>query len=342
MRKELDMSKRKVVYYNIDGSLDFENGLLKEWGADDIELVDVKNGGDRDKPEAFLDATKDADGVVVEYFQVTKDVLAQMKNTKIIALQAIGYSNVDVEAATENGILVTNSPGFCTEEVAIHTIGMLIDCARKLTFFDKSVRAGNWDPFLGGNALRISGKVVGLVFFGSIAKYMAPILRSMKMKVLVYAPTKTKEFLESYGCEKADTLDELLRASDFVSMHTPLIPGVTERMMGEAQFGMMKETAYFINTARGGVVDEQALVRALKEGVIKGAAVDVIEDEANEKSDLFALDNCLITPHSAFVSDDALAEVREIALKQLAERLHDNKIPTNLVNKATAEKQTFA
>ncbi|MDR2132362.1 MAG: C-terminal binding protein [Clostridiales Family XIII bacterium] len=324
---------KKVVYYNTDDALDFENGLLKEWGVEDIALVDFKNGEDRDKPEAFLEAVESADGVVVEFFQITRDVLSKMKRTKIIALQAIGYSNVDIEAATENGICVTNSPGFCTEEVAIHTIGMMIDCVRKLTFLDRSVRAGHWDPLLGGNTFRISGKTAGLVFFGSIPKYMAPILRSMSMKVLVYAPTKTKEFLESFGCEKADSLDALLRASDFVSMHTPLIPGVTERMMGEAQFRLMKDTAYFINTARGGVVDERALVRALKEGWIKGAAVDVIEDEANEQSDLFGLENCVITPHAAFVSEDSFFEGKTIALRQLVERLHYGKIPTNLVNK---------
>jgi D-3-phosphoglycerate dehydrogenase len=170
---------------------------------------------------------------------------------------------------------------------------------------------------------------------------MIPILKSMDMNIQVYAPTKTKEFLDEYGCKKIDTLDELLKTSDFVSMHTPLIPGVTEHMMGEAQFRMMKNTAYFINTARGGVVDEPALVKALREGWIKGAAVDVIEDEANEKSDLFEIDNCVITPHAAFVSEDSFAEARIIALRQLKELLHDRKIPANLVNKAVADKISF-
>jgi D-3-phosphoglycerate dehydrogenase len=212
---------------------------------------------------------------------------------------------------------------------------------RKITYLDRSVRAGKWDPLLGGKTFRMSNKVVGLVFFGSIPKYIIPILKGMNMKVQVYAPTKTKEFLDGYGCKKVDTLDELLKTSDFISMHTPLIPGVTEHMMGEAQFKMMKDSAYFINTARGGVVDEPALVKALKEGWIKGAAVDVIEDEANEKSDLFEIDNCVITPHAAFVSEDSFAEARIIALRQLVERLHGKKIPENLVNKAVAEKVVF-
>jgi D-3-phosphoglycerate dehydrogenase len=327
----------KVVYYNIDDTLNFENQKLKEWGVHDIELIEIKNGEDRDNPEAFLEAVKDADGVVVEFFQITSDVLARMKKTKIVALQAIGYSNVDIPAATENHICVTNSPGFCTEEVAIHTIGMMIDCVRKLTFLDRSVRNGKWDPLLGGKTFRMSGKTVGLVFFGSIPKYMIPILKAMQMNIVCYAPTKTKEYLEDFGVRKMDTLEQLLKESDFVSMHTPLIPGVTEHMMGAEQFRMMKESAYFINTARGKVVDEPALVKALKEGWIKGAAVDVIEDEANEKSDLFEIENCVITPHAAFVSEDSFAEARIIALKQLVERLHDNKVPKNLVNKEVAD-----
>lgn len=328
----------KVVYYNVDDTVEFENQLLEKWGIEDIELVEFKNGSERDNPDAFIEAVKDADGVVVEFFQITGDVLSKMDQTKIVALQAIGYSNVDVKAATANGICITNSPGFCTQEVALHTIGMMIDCVRKISFLDRSVRNGSWDPLLGGKTFRMSGKTVGLVFFGSIPKYMVPILKAMEMDIICYAPTKTPEYLAQYGVRKVDSLEQLLKESDFVSLHTPLIPDVTFHMMDEDQFKLMKDSAYFINTARGSVVNEPALVKALKEGWIKGAAVDVIEDEANEKSDLFTIENCIITPHAAFVSEDSFAEARIIALRQLVERLHDNKVPTNLVNKDVADK----
>jgi D-3-phosphoglycerate dehydrogenase len=297
----------KVVYYNVDDTVDFENQLLEKWGVKDIELIEFKNGAERDNPEAFLEAVKDADGVVVEFFQITGDLLARMAKTKVISLQAIGYSNVDIPAATENGICVTNSPGFCSQEVALHTVGMMIDCVRKITYLDRSVRAGKWDPLLGGKTYRRSGKKVGLVFFGSIPKYMVPILKAMEMEILCYAPTKTAEYLAQFGVKKIDTLEELMKESDFVSLHTPLIPGVTYHLMGEEQFRMMKESAYFINTARGSVVDEPALVKALKEGWIKGAAVDVIENEADETSELFEIENCVVTPHAAFVSEDSFA-----------------------------------
>ena len=328
----------KVVYYNIDDTVEFENQLLEEWGVKDIELVEFKNGEERDNPEAFLEAVKDADGIVVEFFQITGDLIEKMEKTKIIALQAIGYSNVDVPAATANGICVTNSPGFCTQEVALHTVGMMIDCVRKITFLDRSVRNGSWDPLLGGKTFRMSGKTAGLVFFGSIPKYMVPILKAMEMDIICYAPTKTAEYLSEFGVRKVDTMEQLLKESDFISLHTPLIPGVTYHLMDEEQFRMMKDTAYFINTARGSVVNEPALVKALKEGWIKGAAVDVIEDEASEKSDLFTIENCIITPHAAFVSEDSFADARIISLRQLVERLHENKVPANLINKDVAGK----
>jgi D-3-phosphoglycerate dehydrogenase len=330
-----------VVYYNIDNNLDFEHDLLSKWGIGDIKLVEVKNGADRDKPESFLEAVKDADGVVVEYFQVTRDVLAQMKNTRIISVQATGYSNIDAAAATDFGICVTNAPGFCTGEVAVHTVGLMIDCIRKISFLDRSVRAGKWDPLYGGPTTRLAGKTVGLVFFGSVPKYMVPILRALQLEVQVYAPTKTKEYLSEFGCKKADTLDQLLETSDFVSMHTPLIPGVTARMMDEAQFKKMKKTAYFINTARGGVVNESALVKALKEGWIRGAGIDVIEDEANETSGLFPLENVVITPHAAFYSEDSLEDGKIIALQQLVQYLSEKKVPSNLVNKDVTAKIEF-
>jgi D-3-phosphoglycerate dehydrogenase len=218
--------------------------------------------------------------------------------------------------------------------VAIHTIGLAIDLTRKITFFDKNVRGGKWDPLIGYKTYRMSGKTYGMIYFGAIPKIMAPILRAMGMRVLVFAPTKTREYLAEFGCEKAETLDELLEQSDYVSAHCPLIAGVTYHLMGEEQFNKMKPGAYFINTARGSVADEQALVKALENGIIKGAGIDVIEDEANEKSELFRFnDNVVITPHAAWISEDSFYSARRIALEQLVTRLSRNAQPENLVNK---------
>ncbi|MDR1852715.1 MAG: C-terminal binding protein [Propionibacteriaceae bacterium] len=320
----------KAVYFNVDDNLDYENQLLREWGVDgELELVEVKTEG---TDAAFVEALAGADGVVVEYFQITDAVLTQLPDLKIVALQAIGVSNVDLDAASKHGVDVTNSPGFCSEEVALHTVGLLIDQVRKLSFLDRSVRAGKWDPLLGSMPQRITGKRVGLVFFGSIPKLMVPMLKAMGLQVAAYAPTKSAEFLADYGVEKVETLDELLAASDFVSMHTPLKPE-TAKMIGAREFSLMKPTAFFLNTARGGVVDEDALVAALKDGQIAGAGIDVIADEDTEQSELFGLENVTITPHAAFVSEQSFAKAREIALSQLVQRLVESRIPDNKVNK---------
>lgn len=322
----------KVLYYNIDDNLDYENKLLKEWGISDIELIEIKDPDGTANFVSHLNETE-AEGLVVEYEQVTKEVMDACPSLKQVSLQSIGYNNVDIKAATEHGISVTNIPGFCAEEVAVHAIGLMIDLVRKITFFDKSVRAGKWDPLLGYKTYRLTGKTFGMVFFGEIPKKMVPALKALGLKILVYAPTKTKEFLSEYGCEKAETLDELLKESDFVSLHCPLIEGVTYHLIGERELSLMKKEAFLINTARGSVVDEPALVKALKEGTIKGAGIDVIEDETNEVSDLFELENTVITPHAAFISEDSFYDGRKRALEQLVQRFSKKEKPSTIVNK---------
>jgi Lactate dehydrogenase and related dehydrogenases len=322
------MAKKKVLFYNIDDNLDYERDLLTEWGIDDLELVEVK---EYEGAKPFTAYARDAEGIVVEYQQMTREIIAQLPKLKIIALQAIGVDNVDVEAATDHGVCVTNCPGFCSEEVALHTIGMMIDLTRKITMLDRTVRQGKWDPLYGYKTYRLTGKTVGLYFFGSIPKAMMPMLQALKVRVLVYAPTKTAVFLKAYGAEKAETFEELLIRSDILSLHCPLMDA-TEHLISERELRMMKKSAFLINTARGKVVDEAALVKALKEGEIKAAAVDVIEDETTEKSALFTLDNTIITPHSAFVSEDSFYNARKIALEQFVQRLSKNQKPSHLVN----------
>jgi D-3-phosphoglycerate dehydrogenase / 2-oxoglutarate reductase len=322
----------KVVYFNIDGNLDYEHALLEQWGvADQLELVEVK--APDNTPATFIEAVADADAVVVEYFELTGEVIAQLPRLKVASVQAIGYSNIDVAAATDHNVAVTNSPGFCSEDVALHTVGMLIDVVRKISFLDRSVRAGQWNPMLGAMPQRITGKKIGLVFFGSIPKLMVPMLTAIGLDVLVWAPTKTAEYLAEYGVTKVQTLGELLAESDFVSMHTPLMPE-TRHLLGAAEFALMKPTAVLINTARGAVIDEAALVAALRSGEIAAAAVDVIENEDEETSELFEFDNVVITPHAAFVSHQSLESAKEIALTQLVTYLVRGERPATLVNAA--------
>lgn len=322
----------KVLYYNIDDNLDYENQLLTEWGISDMELIEVKDPKGAETFVSHINETG-ADGIVVEYEEVTKEVMDQCPNLKQVSLQSIGYNCVDIDAATRHEIAVTNIPGFCAEEVSVHAIGFMIDLVRKITFYDRTVRDGKWDPLLGYKTYRLTGKTFGMVFFGEIPKKMVPVLKALGLEILVYAPTKTKEFLEEYGCKKAETLEELLKTSDFVSLHCPLIKDVTYHLIGEKELSLMKKEAFLINTARGSVVDEPALVKALKEGIIKGAGIDVIEDEVNETSELFELENVVITPHAAFVSEDSFYDGRKRCLEQLVQRFSKKQRPTTLVNK---------
>lgn len=325
------MSTPKVVYFNIEDTLEYENSLLEEWGvAGQIELIEKKTG--TNDPDAFIEAVDGADGVVIEYFEYTAEIMDSTPDMKIVALQSIGTNAVDKPAATAHGIAVTNSPGFCVEEVATTAVGMVIDLARKITFYDRSVRAGHWDPILGPIPHRISGKTIGLVFFGGIPQAMVPALTALGLRVVAWAPTKSVEFLAQYGVEKAETLEELLAQSDFVSLHTPLLPETTH-LIGEKELAVMKPDAFLINTARGSVVDEPALVAALTEGVIAGAAIDVIEDEDTEQTELRTLENVVINPHAAFLSEESFYEAREISLRNLVDRLVEKKRPRNFVNK---------
>ncbi|WP_332238607.1 C-terminal binding protein [Sporolactobacillus sp. KGMB 08714] len=320
------MAKKKVLYYHIDGHLDFENALLRKWGVADIDLVEAEKTTNN-----MIEAARDADGLVVEYQPISREIIGRLPRLKIISLQAIGVDNIDLQAATEHGICVTNCPGFCSEEVALHTVGLIIDLARKITLLDRTVRSGGWDPLYGYRTHRLSGRTIGLYFFGSIPKMMMPLLKALNLKVLVYAPTKSARFLAGYGAEKAESFDELLRRSDILSLHCPLIES-TVHLISDRELKMMKKSAFLINSARGRVVDEAALVRALKAGEIQAAAVDVIEDETTEQSALFGLENTVITPHAAFISEDSYYAARRIALEQLVQRLSKNLRPANLVN----------
>ena len=320
----------RVVYYNIADDLTYENSLLDQWGkTGQIELVEVKNGATDD--QSFVAAAADADGVVLEYTELTSPLMDRLPTLRISAQQSIGVSNIDVPAATAHGIAVTNTPGFCVEEVATHVLGLIIDLEHKISYLDRTVRAGKWEPMLGHMPHRLSEKSVGLVFFGGIPKALVPMLHGLGMSVLAWAPTKTREYLADFGVEKVETLDELLGRADFVSLHTPLIDA-TRHLIGARELSLMKPTAYLINTARGPVVDEPALVEALRAGTIAGAGIDVIEDEIHERTDLRGLENVVITPHSAFLSEESFLEARRVALQQLVALLVDGVRPRTLVN----------
>ena len=256
---------------------------------------------------------------------------------RIVSNMSIGLNHVAVNRLASYGITVTNCPGYCSDDVAQHAIALMLDLMRQVTLLNRDVRDGAWNPLAGYTMHRTQGRTLGLVFFGSIARAVVPIAQALGMKVLVWAPTKTAEELAAAGCAKAQTLDELLGASDIVSLHCPLIPE-TEKLIGKRELALMKPTAFLINTARGPIVDESALVAALDEGIasggtrgICGAALDVLADETAPNQALISHPRCIVTPHCAYSTQEAYDTVRRMSLQAVVDKLVFNRKPEHTV-----------
>lgn len=241
-----------------------------------------------------------------------------------------GYDTVDVDAATRNGVMVANLPFQCVHEVANSAIAYLLTLNRRLVEADRHVRAGGWDRFSLGRIGPIEGETLGILGFGNIARLTARKAAGLDLVVVAYDPFVDPKLAESLGVELLQ-LDDLLRRADYVAN---LLPhnAQTHHVMGEAQFRLMKPTAYFVNTARGKTVDETALVRALQEGWIAGAGLDVFEVEPlPADSPLRSLENVLLAPHLAGTSIASAVKNRDHAIQQVEEGLREGR-PSALVN----------
>ncbi|MDR5694536.1 MAG: C-terminal binding protein [Armatimonadota bacterium] len=299
-----------VVTDYVFPSLDIEREILGAIGA---ELVPMQATSE----EEILEAARDADGLLVCYAPVTRRVIEGLRKCRIIARYGIGVDNVAVDAAAERGIIVTNVPDYCIEEVSDHALALLLACARRISYLDRKVRSGRWEAKDAVPIFRLRGQVLGLVGFGKIPRNLAKKAKALGLEVIAYDPYIGAADMEAQGVEKVE-LETLLRRADFVSIHTPLT-AETRGLIGEAQLRMMKPTAYLINTARGPIVKESALVRALQEGWIAGAALDVLETEPPPRDhSLFALDNVILTPHVGFYSEESLRELQRKAAEEVA------------------------
>ncbi|OGY26319.1 MAG: D-glycerate dehydrogenase [Candidatus Woykebacteria bacterium RBG_19FT_COMBO_43_10] len=253
------------------------------------------------------------------------------KQLKIVANYAVGYDNIDVKAATERKIFVTNTPGVLTEAVAEHTFALLMSVAKRIVEADDFVRAGKykqWEPkgFLGP---QIWGKTIGIVGLGRIGSFVAQIAHGgFNMEVLYHDVTKNEEFEMRFSAKYRET-PELLRGSDFVTIHVPLLPE-THHLIGAKELGTMKQTAILINTSRGPVVDEVALVEALKSKKIAGAGLDVFEHEPDLTPGLTDLPNVALTPHTASATHEARNAMSRIAAENIIAAL-EGKQPPNAV-----------
>ena len=286
----------------------------------DYELRMAKSSS----PEDILAVAKDADAILVTYAKLTRELLMQLTKCKAIGRFGLGVDNIDLVAAAEKGIQVNYVPDYCIHEVSDHTLALLLALARKVPQSNKLVQSGRWEVPPLTPMHRLAGRVLGLVGFGNIPRMLAPKAQALGLKVVAYDPFAKAELFRDAGVESV-SFDQLLAMSDFVSVHAPLMPE-TRGLMNASAFGKMKKGAMIINTARGPLIDEAALLAALDEGQLGGAALDVITTEPMPKdSPLLGRDNLILTPHTAFYSVEALNELQTKCASDVARVLSGEK-----------------
>ena len=272
----------------------------------------------------IIAVAKDADAVLVTYAKLTREVLSQFTRCKAIGRFGLGVDNIDLPTAKEKGIAVNYVPDYCIREVSDHAMALLLSLVRKVPLSNKLVQSGRWEMPAVVPIRRIEGTVLGLIGFGHIPRLVAPKAQAFGIKVIAHDPYAKPDVFKAANVESVD-LDTLFKMSDYVSVHAPLLPA-TRGMMNAAAFGKMKKGAYIVNTARGPLIDEPALVAALDSGQIGGAGLDVVATEPLAKdSPLLGRDNVIISPHTAFYSIEALNELQTKCATDVARVLSGEK-----------------
>ena len=257
----------------------------------------------------ILAVARDADAILVTYAKLPGDLLRQLRRCKAIGRFGLGVDNIDIAAAAELGITVTYVPDYCIQEVSDHAMALLLALARKVPQSNALVQTGRWDMPAVVPIHRLAGRVLGLVSFGNIPRALAPKAKAFGLRVVAHDPYVPQHALAAAGVESM-SFDRLLEISDFVSIHAPLLPA-TRGLFNAEVFRKMKQGACLINTARGPLVDEDALLAALDSGRLAGAALDVVAVEPLPKgSRLIGRDNVVLTPHTGFYSVEALNELQ--------------------------------
>ncbi|MCD6506101.1 C-terminal binding protein [Candidatus Poribacteria bacterium] len=319
------MRKFKVVVFPCDYEvLDIEREVLEPIGA---EVVRVDSWDERD----LIETARDADAVLVQYTRIDDRILSKLERCKVMVRYGTGYDNFDLEAMTRHGVYAAYVPDYCVDEVSSHTLALLLALERKIVRYNDDVRAGIWSSHRERPIYRTKDQTLGIIGLGRIGRAFCLKAKPIFGQIVACDPYIPDSVFDEYGARKVD-LDELLDISDAISLHVPLIrkpTGVyrsTYHLIGEREIKLMKPNAYIVNTARGPVVDNAALCQALREGRIAGAALDVLEDEpltengssvAERFKDLLESGRLIITPHSAYLSEKSLRDVRRMAAEEV-------------------------
>lgn len=300
-------SYRVVVTDQVFPDVDRERALLSKIDAS-LEVAD----GDR---EAVLAAAADADALLNTYFAMDAEAISLLQRCKIIARYGIGVDNIDLEAAREAGVAVTNVPDYCVDEVAGHTVALLLALLRKIPTADRALRAGEWGVHTVRPMRRPSELTVGLVGYGRIGRRVTEMLRPFGCRFIVHDPYIS----EADGVELTG-LEEVLGQADAISLHSPLTPE-TRGLIGEQELGAVRPEAVLVNTSRGPLVQLDPLLDALRGGRLAGAALDVFEHEPPDPQRFADVETLIATPHVAFYSEDAIAESQTKASTQVRKAL---------------------
>lgn len=283
--------------------------------------------------ELMIEKARECDGMMIESNDVMdSEVFAAAEKLKVVGTRAIGYDNIDINAATAKGIAIGNTPGILHESCADFTMGLILSLARQVSRSNRKVIAGEWKifdqtPYLGTD---VYGKTLGLIGLGLIGTAVAKRATGFDMDILYFSRTRKPEMEDEFGVKWIPELEDLLARSDYVSVHVPLGPD-TQGFIGESELAAMKPEAFLINTSRGGTVDPDALRKSLHEGQIAGAALDVTSPEPISKDDpLIFMENVLITPHIASASAATLRRMGLMAADNVIARLRGEKMPACL------------
>jgi D-3-phosphoglycerate dehydrogenase len=281
---------------------------------------ELRFGSNATSVEEVRAAVEGADAILNCYAPMPAEVIRELDRCIVIARYGIGIDTIDLEEATAKGILVTNVPDYCIDEVSDHALALILSLARGVTLLDRHVRNGSWSPSDARPIHRLRGRTLGLVGFGRIARALAAKVRPLGLRVLTTDPFVSAEAAREAGAEPT-SLEELLGAADVVSIHAPLT-SESHHLIGAAQLAQMKPGAILVNTSRGPLIDLDALRSALAEGWLGGAGLDVLEEEPPAPDDpLLHHDGVIVTPHAAFYSEESLEELQRKAVEQVIEAL---------------------
>lgn len=324
------MVHRVVVTDHTFDDLDLERTVFDDGGVD-VEVVDGKT-----VDEPLEELVSDADGLIVMYEEITESLLDRMPSCKVISRTGIGVDNVDVEAATVRDIYVTNVTDYCISEVSDHTLAMLLALQRKIVFYNEQTNNKEWDVSAGKSMHRLTEQTIGLVAFGKTAREVGRKAAAFGMEVLAWDPYLDNAAIEEVGATPVHDLQSLLARSDVISVHTPLT-AETKGLISWEEFEIVPDSAIVLNVARGGIIDENALARALDAGEIAGAGIDVLTEEPPGTSHpLVDRDNVILTPHAAWNSIESVRELREKAAMNVRATF-EGEVPPYLFNREVLE-----